>query len=156
MKYLFILILLIAFAFIILEKRKKKDVEVWPYVKKKVLSNPEQILFYRLVRALPGNVILAQVQLSRFLDVKKGFNNQAWFNKINRMSIDYLICDKDFEIVAAIELDDKSHERNRRKEADLKKDRALTAAGVKIHRWNVKQMPDEEEIKNKLLKEKIT
>lgn len=148
MNYLILLIILVVVvvSIVFTIRKKNNDVEVWPYIKKKVLSNPEQVLFHKLVRTLPDNIVLAQVQLSRFLDVKKGHNYQAWFNKINRMSVDYLICNKDFEIIAAIELDDKSHERRRRKEVDLKKDRALEAAGLKIIRWNVKSIPDENSI----------
>ena len=48
--------------------------EVWPFYAKKPLSQPEQILYFRLVQALPAHIILAQVQLSRLLGVKKGNN----------------------------------------------------------------------------------
>ena len=37
--------------------------------------------------------------------------------KRNRMSLDFVVCRKDSTIVAAIELDDKSHEKDSRKEA---------------------------------------
>jgi hypothetical protein len=39
--------------------------EEWPFYAKKPLSQPEQILYFRLVQALPDHIILAQVQLSR-------------------------------------------------------------------------------------------
>ena len=48
------------------------DDQVWPLYAKKPLSQPEQILYFRLVSALPERIILAQVQLSRLLGVKKG------------------------------------------------------------------------------------
>src|SRR3972149_6232971 len=41
--------------------------DVWPFYAKKPLSQPEQILYFRLVQALPDHIILAQVQLSRLL-----------------------------------------------------------------------------------------
>lgn len=37
----------------------------WPYYAKKALTVPEQILYFRLVKALPEHIVLAQVQLSR-------------------------------------------------------------------------------------------
>jgi hypothetical protein len=84
--------------------------EVWPFYAKKPLSQPEQILYFRLVQALPDHIFLAQVQLSRLLGVKKGSNYQAWSNRINRMSADFVVCNKDSSIVAVIELNDATHE----------------------------------------------
>ena len=80
--------------------------QAWPFYAKKPLSQPEQVLYFRLVQALPEHIILAQVQLSRLLGVKKGNNYQSWFNRINRMSADFVVCNKDSSIVAVIELDD--------------------------------------------------
>ena len=115
---------------------------------RKPLTNPEQILYFRLLHALPDHIILAQVQLSRFLGVKKGNNFQSWLNRINRLSADYVICSKDASVVAVIELDDASHNNSKRQQTDSKKDKAIRDAGLKIIRWNVKAIPNEEEIKN--------
>lgn len=115
---------------------------IWPYYAKRPLSQPEQVLYFRLVQALPERIILAQVQLSRMLGVKKGNKYQAWLNRINRMSVDFVICNKDYSVVAVIELDDKSHQRDDRRAADAKKDRALTSAGITIVRWQAKSIPN--------------
>lgn len=127
---------------------KKKQETEWPYYEKKPLSKPEQVLYFRLIEALPNNVILAQVQLSRIMGVKKGYKFNEWNNRINRMSADFVVCQKDFSIRAVVELDDSSHNQEKRKEADQKKDGALNSAGIKIIRWNVKAMPSKEEIEN--------
>jgi very-short-patch-repair endonuclease len=76
------------------------------------------------------------------LEVKKGNNYQAWFNRINRMSADFVVCNKDFSIVAVIELDDATHQKEDRQMADAKKDKALTSAGVRIVHWQAKSIPD--------------
>lgn len=116
---------------------------VWPFFARKPLTRPEQVLYHRLVKALPHHIVLAQVQASRVLGVKKGFNFTAWQNRVNRLSIDFLVCLKDATVVAAIELDDASHETPRRQEADHKKERALAAAGIPIVRWSVRDLPSE-------------
>jgi very-short-patch-repair endonuclease len=116
--------------------------EIWPFYAKKPLSQPEQILYFRLVQALPEHIILAQVQLSRLLGVKKGNNYQTWFNRINRMSVDFVVCKKDSSIVAVIELDDATHQKEDRQTADAKKDKALASADIRIVRWPVKAIPD--------------
>ncbi|MFD0930662.1 DUF2726 domain-containing protein [Methylophilus glucosoxydans] len=121
--------------------------DIWPFYAKRPLSQPEQILYFRLIEALPDHIILAQVQLSRFLGVKKGHNYQSWSNRINRMSADFVICKKDASVVAVIELDDSTHQKLDRQIADSKKDKALTAAAIKVVRWQAKAIPDLSEIK---------
>lgn len=122
--------------------------EAWPFYAKKPLSQPEQVLYFRLVQALPEHIILAQVQLSRLLGVKKGNNYQAWFNRINRMSADFVVCNKDSSIVAVIELDDATHQKEDRQAADAKKDKALASANVRVIRWQAKAIPDVAKIKS--------
>ncbi|MDR1934981.1 MAG: DUF2726 domain-containing protein [Candidatus Accumulibacter sp.] len=122
----------------------------WPYHAKRVLTNTEQILYYRLLKALPDCVVLAQVGLSRIIGVNRGVRFYQWFNKISQMSIDYVICSKDFNVLAAIELDDATHNKSQRIKADRKKDKALMSAGIKIIRWKVNQMPDERKIREAL------
>jgi very-short-patch-repair endonuclease len=122
--------------------------QAWPFYAKKPLSQPEQVLYFRLVQALPEHIILAQVQLSRLLGVKKGNNYQAWFNRINRMSADFVVCNKDSSIVAVIELDDATHQKEDRQAADAKKDKALASANVRVIRWQAKAIPDVANIKS--------
>ena len=52
----------------------------WPFHSKKPLTTPEQVLYFRLVSALPDHIVLAQVQLFRFLGVKKGEKFHQWNN----------------------------------------------------------------------------
>ena len=68
-------------------------------------DRPEQLLYHRLVRALPEHIVLAQVQASRVLGVKKGYRFHEWSNRINRLSYDFVVCGKDSTVIAAIELD---------------------------------------------------
>jgi very-short-patch-repair endonuclease len=125
--------------------------EVWPFYAKKLLSQPEQVLYFRLIQAFPEHIVLAQVQLSCLLGVKKGNNYQAWFNRINRMSADFVVCDKDSSIVAVIELDDATHQKEDRQAADAKKDKALTSADIRIVRWQAKAIPDLATIQSTLM-----
>ena len=129
----------------ILKKRNRSATgpSAWPFYVKRLLTPPEQILYHRLVKSLPNHVVLAQVQMSRVLGVKKGFRFHEWNNRINRMSYDFVICDKAATLIAAIELDDKSHESEHRKDSDAKKSRATTDAGLRLIRWHVKSLPDE-------------
>jgi very-short-patch-repair endonuclease len=154
MKILALVVIAIAIVAIALKFIKKSGgggSNKWPFYPRKPLSAVEQILYFRLTKALPDHIVLAQVQLSRLLGVKKGNNYSAWANRINRMSADFVVCTKDSTVLAVIELDDSSHNKKNRQEADSKKDKALSDAGVKIHRWNVKAIPDEATIKTTLI-----
>jgi very-short-patch-repair endonuclease len=155
MSWLILLLVVIAVvvAIVVLKAKTQEGTgdEEWPFYAKKPLTQPEQVLYFRLTKALPDHIVLAQVQLSRFLGVKKGSNFQAWYNRINRMSADFLVCRKDSSIVAAVELDDASHGRGDRQSADAKKDKAFSSAGIRVVRWQAKALPDEVTIKAALL-----
>ena len=146
-----IILVAVALAFIKAKSKGGSGSEAWPFYEKKLMSPPEQVLYFRLIDALPDQIILAQVQLSCFLGVKKGYNYQSWSNRINRMSADFVVCNKDSSIVAVIELDDATHQKPDRKAADAKKDKALKAAKIKILRWQAKAIPDVSDIKTALL-----
>lgn len=139
-----LLLILVTLALLALLKLKFRGIatDAFPYYAKKPLSQPEQVLYFRLIQALPDHIVLAQVQLSQLLGVKKGYNHQSWLNRINRMSADFVICNKDSSIVAVIELDDNSHARPDRQAADAKKDKSLSAAGIRVIRWRVASIPD--------------
>jgi very-short-patch-repair endonuclease len=85
--------------------------------------------------------MLAQVQLSRLLGVKKGNNYQSWPNRVKRMSTDFVVCNKNSSVVAIIELDDSSHKKADRQVADAEKGKALDSADVRILRWQVGALP---------------
>ncbi len=121
--------------------------DAWPFYAKKPLSTPEQVLYHRMVKALPEHIVLTQVQVSRVLGVKKGFNFRKWNNRINRLSYDFVVCSKDSTVLFAIELDEKSHEAVARADTDRKKGKATNAAGIKLVRWHVKSLPDEQAIR---------
>ena len=127
--------------------RRREDDGRWPFAEQKPLTRVEQVLYYRLVQTLPEHVVLAQVPLSRFLRVRKGRTWMEWHNRISQKSIDYLVCERDFSIVAAIELDDKSHDSANRSVADATKARALAAAQVPLVRWRATALPDVETIR---------
>ena len=82
--------------------------------------------------------------------MKKGSNFNEWNNRINRLSYDFVVCGKDSTVLAAIELDDKTHESSRRSAADEKKNKAAADAGLRLIRWNVKALPDESAIQAQL------
>lgn len=151
MKNLLLILILVGCVCLVLyltkPKKKQNEEDVWPFYARRAMTKPEQVTYHRLVQALPDKIILAQVQLSRLLGVKKGHPG-SWLNRINRLSADFVVCRKDFSILSAIELDDKTHEKEERQLADQKKDKAFLSAGVPMMRWNTKSIPNVKAIKS--------
>ena len=149
-----LLVILIAVVLVILKNLlalPQRSSRPWPFYIQRPLSRPEQVLYHRMIRALPEHIVLAQVQVSRVLGVKKGANFHEWNNRINRLSYDFLVCTKDSTVIAAIELDDKSHELPNRASTDEKKNKASNDAGLRLIRWHVRSLPSEELIRQELL-----
>ena len=88
--------------------------------------------------------------LSQLVAVPSGPHKQSSFNRISRMSIDFVVCDAQLNTLVAIELDDPSHDRNSGKERDLKKDTVLATAGVRLVRIRVETIPSLDELKKLL------
>lgn len=101
------------------------------------LSAPEQVLYWRLVEALPECVVLPQVTFSRFIRPVGTRGRRALQNRISRKTADFLVCLRDFTVVAAVELDDSSHLRER----DRQRDGILGSAGVPLVRLRAGDMP---------------
>ena len=119
----------------------------WPLERKHtLLSDPEQVLYRRLVQALPNYIVLAQVQLLQALRFKRGSRDRGVLNRISQLSLDFLILAADTRIIAAIELDDASHHREDRGMADARKAHALKSAGIPLLRWSTREMPDTKSI----------
>lgn len=148
-------VLLIAAALAILIAKRlaitKRQRAAWTCKPRRVLTDPEQVLFHRLREAMPECIVLAQVELSRVV-VPSDPNKQNAFTLYNRIrgkSLDFVVCLKDFTVVAALELDDASHTRSRRA-ADETKNDALASAGIALVRWNVRTLPTVAQIREYL------
>lgn len=152
---LLVLVLAVAVALLKRLKRSSGVSAALPVKASPILSRPEQSLFFRLVQALPEHFILTQVQLSRMVVVTTKSNARAIRNTFDRKSADFVVCNKDFSVVVVIELDDSSHQRADRVKADAVKDRVLAAAGLRLIRWHVKQLPSIEQIHREVVQSTI-
>lgn len=119
------------------------DLAIWPYQPLPVMTDSEVVFFRLLADAVPDELyIFSQVQLSRIIDAHESEHSGQWLNRINRMSVDYLLVDADARTtLIVIELDDWSHETTARQRADAKKDKALSCAGIPVMRYHGEHMP---------------
>jgi Protein of unknown function (DUF2726) len=135
-------VLLLVCAVVIAALRKKPNVTgAWPVYARPVLSEVERHLHRRLVEAFPDKLILPQVQLCRFVEVRNVPGRLAVLNRYNRLSADFVICNAAAVAERVIELDDRSHDREAARSRDAKKDAVLNAAGIPIVRFQVGAIP---------------
>jgi very-short-patch-repair endonuclease len=92
--------------------------------------------------------LFTQVHLPTILDHKVvGQNWKGAFSHINGKSVDFVVCDKAYiKPLLAIELDDKSHEREDRIDRDEIVDQMLKEAGMPLLRFGNNGSFNKEEI----------
>jgi len=120
-------------------------------IKKELLSDTEKNFFKVLVNALPEFYIFTQVSLGAILDNKTKRYQRGSFNQ---KIADFIIADKRLNIVAVIELDDRSHDSQKRKDADERRDAMLNGAGYRTIRYDCRYMPNEKMIRQEIIQEK--
>lgn len=86
-------------------------------------------MYARLISAFPQHHILAQVAFSALIT-----NHQYKIrNLFNRKVTDFVILDKDFNVVVIVELDDPSHIGKEKQDAE--RDAMLEEAGYRVIRY---------------------
>ena len=106
--------------------------------RKRPLTDREQAMYNRLATTLPELVVMPQVAMSALLTAK----SRTTRNTFDRKVIDFVICDKAFQVLAVIELDDRSHDA--RRAHDETRDAMLVGAGYKVIRYT--NVPDVAEV----------
>jgi very-short-patch-repair endonuclease len=101
---------------------------------KRPLTEREQAMFFRLQQAFPDLLVMPQVAFSALLTAK----TLQCRNTFDRKVADFVLCNKAFEVICAIELDDASH--RGKKAEDEKRDAMLKTAGYNVARF--KNVPD--------------
>jgi len=103
------------------------------------LTPNEQKMFFRLVDAMPDLVVLPQVAFSALLTAR----SKGARNRFSQKVADFVLCDRAFNVLAIVELDDSSH--NGRGLADKARDAMLEGAGYRVLRW--RGIPDAAQVK---------
>ena len=119
----------------------------WPYVRQpKGLLSKAEFSFFRVLQQACGDryVVLIKVGLGDLVTVKAGTENwQSYRNKIDRKHIDFVLCDpQTMHVVAAVELDDQSHNSEKSRQRDEVKNKACEAAGLPLIRFKAQRSYD--------------
>lgn len=153
---LFIIVIAIVAVVNLIKTKVGKSIERYPYKKKKKLFTQTELKFYTELKAVVNQKyeVFGMVRLEDIINVEKGIERKKAYGfrgRIKSRHVDFVLCNpEDCNIVAAIELDDKTHRSKKAIEADRFKNKALKDAGLTLIRFNVSKSY-KDTIENKLL-----
>jgi len=118
-----------------------------PYRQRPLATANEVGFFHLLCRALPDHVIFAQTAMGALIATRDDGNgppSRGLRNTFDRKIVDFCIARRDtLEVLALVELDDRSHSANR----DAKRDAITVAAGYRTLRCSSRSKPDAQQIR---------
>ncbi|MCC7679906.1 DUF2726 domain-containing protein [Janthinobacterium sp. FW305-128] len=97
--------------------------------RKPVMTTREQQMYHLLQTALPECTVLAQVAFSALVTAQGRANR----NRFDRKVADFVLCSQQLNVIAVIELDDRSHAGRERQ--DKERDAMLRLAGYVTLRY---------------------
>lgn len=114
------------------------------YRRATIMTENEREFYERLLAACPGCQIWPQVPILALVrpDAKEG-SRAFWmaFKRISNTRVDWAIV-KDLEVLAIVELDDRSHDARK----DAQRDRILKSCGYRVVRFNSSRRPHPRQI----------
>jgi Uncharacterized protein conserved in bacteria len=148
--FIYIILAIVCAAILILlskgqkqKKNSKRDITHYKdvtYQALPLLTKNEMIFWNILAEAVTGYYIFPQVATSALVRAssQNPSHKTTVRNKYERTRIDFIICDINFNIIAVVELDDKSHDN--KQDNDAERDFILQQAGYKTFRFRNKNI----------------
>lgn len=131
------------------KEEKTENIKEYPY-RKKLLLTKNEWYFYKKLKPICDKYnlhILSKIRFADLVEVESNIEKNdkiRYFNKISRKHIDFVLCKpENLQIIALVELDDKSHEQEKRIERDNFIDNVCKKTGYKIiHIKNYEQIEE--------------
>lgn len=131
------------------EETMKANAYKEDFEKKEYLLTPTELKFYKLLKSITdelGYTLFSQIALYEIVNCK----NFKTFNRIKSKTIDFVITEKNCKIKLCIELDDKTHNTNKRIERDNFINDMFKELNIKLLRVPVQNFYNMEELKQKI------
>jgi hypothetical protein len=130
-----VFVLLMGLAFLRARKRGPNPL----YKRRAIMTDNEMEFFGRLVTALPDHYVFPQVAMPAMLDPASTDRKRAHGDRLRiaQQRIDYVVCNRRCEVVAVVELDDRTHSSAK----DKLRDGRLAQGGYKTVRFESRQKP---------------
>jgi Protein of unknown function (DUF2726) len=128
----------IAFVLVLVWTRKPR------YRRHSIMTENEREFYGRLLAACPDCQIWPQVPILALVRPDAKEDSRAFwmaFKRISNTRVDWVIV-RDMEVLAVVELDDRSHDARR----DAQRDKVLTSCGYRVIRFHSGRRPDPRQI----------
>jgi hypothetical protein len=131
MEIIIVLIIIFLIIFIFVPKNNKL-----PYKQKPLLTKTEYT-FYKVLKSECDKyniIICPKVRMEDFLSITDKTKYQKWRGHVKSRHIDFMLCDNNLNLIAGLELDDKSHNTSSAKETDGFKNDVFKSIGLPLFR----------------------
>ena len=120
-----------------------------PPVERNRLMTTAEMRFWQVLEcALPEYRVFGQVAMGALLKPVAGLSRQRWWSTYGRFSkkiVDFVVVDAACDVVAIVELDDRSHNLK----ADAARDAMLGRAGYRVVRFDVRRFPSIDTVRSR-------
>lgn len=152
---IFVLPVLIVVIVLVAKLGSKSDVATtqpqspYAYSPKATIMTSAEIAFYNRLQAIAGDryYIFPQIHLTALANSHAtGQYYKSCYQRINRRSVDYILCDKvSMKPIYAVELDDRTHDSAKRQARDTLVEEILREINLPLIRFrNVNQLTDKQ------------
>jgi len=138
--------------------RMEEDVEELPYRVKDDFLSPAELSFYHVLKSIVGDhlTVLSKVRMIDIFYIARPNENYSYRGRISQKHVDFLLCQpKTMKLIAGIELDDSSHQRQDRIERDEFVNRVFEVADLPLIRIPAQRTYNTQELTS-ILKTKLS
>jgi hypothetical protein len=118
----------------------------WQPEAARVLTVAERKAFETVRKALPAQIVLAQVPLSRFLKVPTRYSYSQWLSRVGSLNADIVVCDPASQVLAVIDIRP-SNQSGRGRQRHERMSRVLRAAHINVLTWSEHHLPSLSEVR---------
>ena len=121
----------------------------WPPEAARVMTTTERKAYEITRRALPQQMVLSQVPLSRFLRVPTRHSYSQWVSRVGCLNADLVVCDQGSRVLAVIDIRP-TQQSSRARHRHERMSRVLRAAHVNVLTWSEGSLPSVSEVRTQM------
>ncbi|HET7524880.1 MAG TPA: DUF2726 domain-containing protein [Burkholderiaceae bacterium] len=121
----------------------------WPPEAARVMTTSERKAYETVRRALPQQVVLSQVPLSRFLRVPTRHSYSQWVSRVGCLNADLVVCDQGSRVLAVIDVRP-AQQSARARQRHERMSRVLRAAHINVLTWSEASLPTVSEVRTQM------
>lgn len=130
-----------------------KSLQVFSYKREPTLFSPAERSFLGVLDQVLGSEyrVFGKVRIADLIKPGNGAGRQAALNRIIAKHVDFVVCDPgNLSVIGVVELDDKSHDLDDRRNRDALVDGALGSAGIPIARFRARKSYNHAKIRDSI------